>query len=174
MATEQFFTLVALLLTAANASLTYFNFRHNRKKDFQDKLYQLKLEAYKELNDACYLITRSLDINSSPFVEIYEFEDKKEWIKYCEQNMGNEISKGFDIQKLTYKYSLILPSNIIDKYYDFTNQCIAFVTMSYHFDTSLIIHNQENLWDLYIELLNEFRKDLKIESIDSSLKKRIS
>jgi hypothetical protein len=174
MTTEQTFTLVTIVLTTANAVMTFLNLRYSRKKDFQDKLYQLKLDAYKELNDACYETTQRLDINSSPFVEIYDTKDKDEWLKYCETNMGEQISKSFDLQKLTYKYSLILPADIVDKYHEFTNKCISFVTISYHFDTGLIIENQDRLWDLYIDILNSFRKDLEIDTIDGGLRQRIN
>lgn len=45
--------------------------------------------------------------------------------------------------------------------------------MSYHFDTGYIIENQQKLHDIYWELLNMYRKDLNIESIDIDLKKRL-
>lgn len=168
------FTIISIGLTAINAGLTYWNLRHNRKKDFQDKLYQLKLTAYTELSAACYEATKQLDINSSPFVEIYDFDDKDKWSKYCEKNMGEQFAKSFDMQKLTYRHTLYLPSNIVDKYHEFTNYCISFVTTSYHFDTGLIISNQDRLWGMYIDLLKEFRKDLNIDMIDGDLRSRIT
>lgn len=174
MTIEQTFTLTTIILTTVNVGLTYFNLKYNRKKDFQDKLYQLKLDAYRELNESCYEATQRLDINSTPFVQIYDFKDKSEWTEYCKQNMGEQFIQSFDLQKLTFKNSLILPSDIVDKYHEFTNFCISFVTSSYHFDQGLIINNQDRLWDLYTDLLNSFRKDLQIETIDGSLSKRIS
>jgi hypothetical protein len=174
MTIEQTFTLATITLTALNVGLTFFNLKYSRKKDFQDKLYQLKLDAYKELNESCYEATQRLDINSTPFVQIYDFKDKNEWTEYCKQNMGEQHHLSFNLQKLTYKNSLILPSDIVDKYHEFTNFCIAFVTSTYHFDTGTIINNQDRLWELYTDLLNSFRKDLKIETIDGGLRQRIS
>lgn len=84
MKTEHYFALFGIILTLVNVVMTYFNLQHNRKKDFQDKLFQLKLDAYTELNEACYKSVIRLDINSTPFVQIYDFEKKDEWIKYCE------------------------------------------------------------------------------------------
>lgn len=174
MTTEQIFTTITVGLTSVNVLLTYFNLRHSRKKEFQDKLFQFKIDAYKTLNDACYFAIKRLDVNSTPYVEIYNYTDEKEWVKYCEANMGTEIIEVFKLQDLVYGQAMYLPTDVVDKFYDFTNDCISFVTHAYHFDTGLIISNQDRLWDKYIELLNLIRKDLNIELIDTGLKHRIS
>lgn len=174
MTTPEKIALFSIVLTGINVFLTYSNYKHNRKKDFQDKLYQLKLAAYTELGEACYEAIMRLDINSTPFVQIYDFEEKEKWIKYCEQNMSEQFSKSIEMQKLTYKHTLYLPNKIIDKYHDFTKYCISFVTTSYHFDTDLIISNQDRLWDLYLDILDGFRSDLNIEIIDVDLRTRIT
>ncbi len=174
MTTDQIFITITVVLTSINVLLTYFNLRHSRKKEFQDKLFQFKIDAYKLLNEACYSAVKRLDINSKPYVEIYKFTDKKEWVKYCEANMGAEIIDGFKLQDLVYGQAMYLPADVVDKFYCFTNNCISFVTQAYHFDTGLIISNQDRLWEEYIELLNLIRKDLNIELIDTGLRHRIS
>lgn len=174
MSTEQIFTSITILLTSVNVALIYFSLRQSRRKDFEDKLFQIKLEAYQDLNKFCHENIKRLSINSTPFVEIYDYKDEKEWGEYCVKNMDEQFIKGFELQDLTFKYSLLLPSKIVDKFYDFSNMCIHFVTMSYHFDTGLIINNQDRLWDLYIDLINEFRKDLDIDIIDGGLRQRIT
>lgn len=174
MTSGQIFAFVTILLTLANVLITFFNMRYGRKKDFQDKLFNLKLDAYREINEAAYQATRRLQINSEPFNRIYDFKNKDEWAKFCEVNLNEQFKESFELQLLTYKHSLILPSIVVDKYHDFTGLCVAFVTMTHHFDTGLIVENQDRLWEMYIDLLNEFRKDLRIEIIDSSLQKRVS
>lgn len=174
MTLEQSLPVISAVITTANVVMTYFNFQHGRKKDFQDKLFQLKLDACKELNDACYEATVRLDINSSPFVQIYDTPTKQEWLTYCQENMGEEIIKGFDMQRLAYKNAFILPAEIVDNYLAFTYQCIAYVKNSYHFDQELIVENQDQLWELYLKLVNSFRKDLDINTIDWGLRKRIT
>lgn len=174
MITEQLFTTITVGLTSANVLLTYFNLRHDRKKDFQDKLFQFKIDAYNTLNDACYVAVKRLDINSTPYVEIYNYSDKEKWVKYCEANMGTEIIEGFKLQDIIFEQAIYLPPDVVKKFFEFSNDCISFVTHVYHFDTSLIITNQDQLWGKYIELLNLIRKDLKIELIDTSLNWRIS
>src|SRR5664279_5851377 len=107
MTTEQIFTTITVGLTSVNVLLTYFNFRRSRKKEFQDKLFQFKVDAYKTLNDACYGAVKRLDINSSPYVAIYDYSDEAEWVKYCEANMGTEIIHGFKLQDLVYGQAML-------------------------------------------------------------------
>lgn len=174
MTTEQILTIITVGLTSINILITYFNLRYNRKKDFQDKLFQYKLDAYKTLNSTCYNAVKRLDINSTPFVKIYDYKEEKEWLEYCEANMGDEIIENFKLQDQVYAEAMYLPTEVVDKFYDFTNDCISFVTQAYHFDTALIIANQDKLWNKYIELLNLVRRDLNIELIDIGLKNRIT
>jgi hypothetical protein len=173
MTTEQKFTIITILLTAINAFMTYINFRHNRKKEFQEKLFELKLEAFNEINQVCLNAIRRLDINSSPFNEIYEYKNLEAWEEYCEKNIGEQFIKSLDMKDLTYKYGIIIPPCILDKYHEFANLCVAYVTTSTHFETKLIVNLQEKLHNHYIDILNEFRTDLKIETIDDSLKNRL-
>ncbi len=174
MSTEQTFTAITIILTTVNVLITYFNLRHNKKKDFQDKLYQMKLQSYKELNASCYKSIKRLDINSSPFVQIYDYEKKEDWEQYCQQHMGEQFHESFELESLIYEHAMLLPTEIAVKYREFANHCISFVTMTYHFDTGLIIDKQNRLWDMYIDLLEEFRSDLNIEKIDESLRQRIT
>jgi len=173
MTTEQIFTTITIGLTAANVLLLYSNLRNSQRKDFQDKLFQFKIDAYKTLNDACYATVKRLDINSSPYVEIYNYADKEQWVTYCEAYMGSEIIDGFKLQDLVYGQAMYLPVEVVDEFYTFTNDCISFVTQVYHFDAGLIIDNQDLLWDKYINILNLIREDLNIKLIDTGLKRRI-
>jgi hypothetical protein len=134
----------------------------------------MKVDAYKSLNDACYASIMRLDINSTPYVEIYNYADENEWLKYCEANMGAEIIEGFRLRDLVYRQVIYLPTEIVDKFYDFSNDCLSFVTQAYHFDASIIIANQDRLWEKYIDLMNSIRKDMNIEIIDTGLRRRIS
>lgn len=174
MTTEQIFTSVIIILTTINAGITFFNLKFSRRKDFQDKLFQIKLDAFNEMNMACYEATKFLSTNCSPFAEIYKIEEKKDWEIYFQETISVEYHKYFDLQNLTYKYSLVLPPKVVDQYHEFTNRCLSYITMSFHFDAGLLIDSQDKLWENYINLLNEFRGDLKIEKIDGGLRNRLS
>ncbi len=174
MTPEQTFTMTALVLTLVNVLLTYSNFRHNRKKDFQDRLFSLKIEAYNVLNEACYFRLKDLDINSTPFVQIYDYKDDKTWQKYCEKSMGPEIVAGFKLRNLIYAQAIYLPSDVLNRFLEFADDCISFVSQAYNFDTEHIINRQDALERAYVTLVNEIRMDLKIEVIDSGLQRRLS
>ena len=174
MKAQTIFTLSTILLTSINVALTYFNIRHSRNKEFQDKLFQLKFDAYNEMNQVCYAAIKRLDINSSPFCEIYNFKEKKEWEKYFTERINEQLHFGFEMRDLIFKYTLIIPASIISKYEIFTNHCINYIVVCTHFDTEKIMDKEEKISNLYYDLLNEFRTDLKIDIIDGGLRQRIT
>ena len=168
-------TLGNAVLTAVTLTISYFNYHYSRKKDFQDKLFQIKLDAYKELNAKCYDAFRTLNILSSPFSEIYNFEEneKEKWDEFFQKEISKLYHVGFKLQETIYGYAHLLPNSVIEQYYEFSNFCLGFVTMSAHFDAGLIINNTDRLWGYYTDLLNTIREDLKIETIDKGLLKRV-
>lgn len=174
MSTAETFTLCNIVLTSVTLTFTYFNYHHSRKKDFQDKLFQIKLDAYKELNARCYDAYLTLNINSAPFNEIYNIETKEEWDKYFDKEFMGLYKVGFELQEVIYSYAYLLPNDIIEKYYEYSNFCLGFVTMSAHFNTGLIVDNTGRLWEYYTDLVNSIRHDLKIEIIDKGLLKRVT
>lgn len=170
----EIFTLINTLLTTLTLTISYFNYHHSRKKDFQDKLFQIKLDAYKDLNAKCYDAYLTLNINSTPFNKIYDFENKADWDVFFDKEFKGLYKVGFQLQESIYGYGYLLPNDVIEKYFDFSNFCLGFVTMSAHFDTALIVDNSDRMWAYYIELLNLIRHDLKIEVIDKGLLKRVT
>ena len=174
MKTQTIFTLSTILLTSINVGLTYLNIRNGRRKEFEDKLFQLKLDAYNEMNQVCYEAIKRLDINSSPFCDIYNFKEKEEWEKHYTENVNEQLHYGFEMRDLIFKYTLIIPSTIISKYEIFTNHCINYVTICAHFDIEMIMDKENKISDLYYDLLNDFRIDLKIDIIDGGLRQRIT
>lgn len=131
---EMLISIANILLTTINVMTTYFNLRFNRRKD---------------LSAACYEIVVKLDVNSTPFVQIYDYQSKEEWTEYCEKNMGELIIEGFALEKVLYKHVLVVPIEIREHFNEFKSKCLSFIKNSYHFDTGLIIENQDLLWDLY-------------------------
>ena len=78
------------------------------------------------------------------------------------------------MQESIYGYAYLLPTAVIEKYDDFSNFCLGFVTMSAQFDTALIVDNTDRMWAYYTELINLIRHDLKIEVIEKGLLKRVT
>lgn len=174
MNTLEIITLCNTILTTAALTVTYFNYHHSRKKDFQDKLFQIKLDAYKELNAKCYDAYLKLNINSHPFNEVYNIISKTAWDIYFDKEITKLYHVGFNLQETIYSYSYLLPNDVIEKYYNFSSFCLSFITNSAHYDTGLMSDTTEKLWENYTQLINLIRHDLNIEMIDKGLLKRIA
>jgi hypothetical protein len=173
MTTPEILTLANIILTAITLTVVYFNYRHSREKDFQDNLYKIKVKSYKKIINQCLDVWQQLDINSTPFVQIYDFKNENEWTIYYEKEVTKLIHIGFDIQKTVFRETTFLPAKVMDTIFDFSNKCIRYVVIAGHFDTGLIIEKQDELHVLFFEVINSLRTDLGIEIIDESLQKRI-
>lgn len=53
MTNPEILTVVNIILTVITIAVSYANYTHIRQKDFQDNLYKIKVEAYKNLIDQC-------------------------------------------------------------------------------------------------------------------------
>ena len=173
MTTPETLTIVNIILTIVTIAVSYANYTHIREKDFHDNLYKTKVEAYKKLIDQCVDVWKQLDINSTPFVQIYEIKDPEEWKEYYLKEVSKLFHLGFDLQKEIFKHTTFLPSKVMDKVFEFSEQCLSYVTIASHFDTGLIIERQDELHELFFEVVNTLRSDLGIEVINESLKSRI-
>lgn len=162
-----------IIILAINVGIIYWTLIHNKKKDFEDQLFKEKFDTYKDLIESAYDALKKLDINSSPFVEIYDIKTKKEWEEYFPKMAAKMFKIGFGLEDKIRKKSIYLPANIAEKFIEYSRLCVWYVTNCYHYDTGLIIDVQDKLWDLFFDLTNEIRADLKIDLIDESLKKRI-
>lgn len=174
MTTIETLTLVNIILTALTLTIAYFNYLHFRKKEFQEKLYQIKIDAYKDISRRCYDAYQELDVNSSPFVEIYDHKDKKAWEAHFLQEVTKMYKVGNSLEKHVYQYTIFIPNDLADKIYEYAGICTSYVTQFSHFDTGLNCHTHDKIWELYIDIIEAIRNDLKIEIIDRSLLKRIT
>lgn len=162
-----------IIILAINVGLIYWTLIHNRKKDFEDQLFKEKFDIYKSLIESAYDALKKLDINSSPFVEIYDIKTKKEWEEYIQKEAGKMFKIGFGLEDKIRKKSIYLPATVVEKFIEYARLCVWYVTNTYHYDTGSIIDVQDKLWGLFFDLTNEIRADLKIDLIDESLKNRI-
>lgn len=162
-----------LIVLVLNAGIVYWTLIHNRKKDFEDQLFKEKFDTYKMLIEDAYDAIVKLDVNASPFVEIYDIKTKEEWETYFQKHAGRMFEIGFGLEEKIRKKSIYLPVNVVDKFVEYSNLCVWYVTNCFHYDTGLIIDVQDKLLDLFFDLTNEIRSDLKIDLIDESLKNRM-
>lgn len=166
--------IINIVLTTATLTVAWLVYRHSRKKDFQDSLFKIKLDAYKEINDLCYTAYRQLDPNNSPFAEIYDFRNKSEWQTFYMTNVTKMYSVGRQLEKSVYKHCIFLPQDITDKLHEYAGICTFYVTQFAHFDTGLNCETHDRIWELYVDLFSAMRDDLKVERIDRDLLDRIT
>ena len=138
-----------------------------------DAVQKTRAKRVARSGGAFYETWRQLDINSTPFVQIYDFNNKEDWQKYYEKEVGKLVHLGFDIRKTIFKETTFLPSKVMDTVFEFSNKCISYVVVASHFDTGLIIERQDELHKLFFDVVDAFRNDLGIEVINESLKIRI-
>lgn len=162
-----------IIILTINVGLIYWTLIHNRKKDFEDQLFKEKFDIYKSLTESAYDALKKLDVNSSPFVEIYDIKTKKEWEEYFQKEAAKMYKIGFGLEDKIRKKSIYLPATVVEKFIEYARLCIFYVTNCYHYDTGRIIDVQDKLWGLFFDLTNEIRADLNIDLIDESLKNRI-
>lgn len=173
MTTEETLTTINIFLTSITLVVGYLTYRFSKKKDFEDQLFQIKIEAYKEINEACFKAFQKLDVNSTPFVEMYDFKTENEWRKYYEKEVTPLFYIGFDIEKLVFKHTLFLPPGIVDKFDEYGQYCLSYITQFGHFDSKLNCESSDRLWEMYTELLGLLREDLKVLELDKGLVSRI-
>lgn len=174
MTTEINLTIVNIILTSATLTVAWLVYRHSRKKDFQDNLFKIKIEAYKEINDLCYKAYRQLDPTNTPFTQIYDFKEKTEWLVYYTSEVTKMYRVGRQLEKSVYKHCIFLPQNITDKLHEYAGICTSYVTQFAHFDTGLNCETHDRIWELYVDLFSVMRDDLKVERIDRDLLDRIT
>lgn len=173
MTTEETLTTINIFLTSITLGVGYLTYRFSKKKDFEDKLFQIKIDAFKEINDACFSAYQKLDVNSTPFVEMYDFKSEKEWRKYHKKKITPLFKIGIDIEKLVFKHTLFLPPKIVDKIDNYGQYCLSYITQYGHFDSGLNCESYDRLWEMYTELLGLLREDLKVLELEKGLVSRI-
>lgn len=165
---------INIVILTFNGIVIYFTFYRDKNKDFEKLLFDKKLLAYEEINSECSKLFDKIDLDSSPFTEIYETKSKEDWEKYYEKNIAKLAGIGvFYFEEVQAKYGLIISNKILSLLDKYTFIITRFVVESYYFNTGILIDKHERAYDLLDKLRQEMRKDLKIEEINSSLRNRL-
>lgn len=175
--TTSYFDIINLSLIAVNSFVLYKTYYADRKKDFENRLYELKLTAYTDLNKVCSDIQLQMDVNSSPFVEIYDFklDQRDEWEKYCQSNILKMVNIGQQcLDDAERNYGLYISNEVLSKLREFCLLATRFVVESHHFDTSILIDKQDRIAQALYDLRDEMRRDMNFDVLDRSLQKRIN
>ncbi|UZO80389.1 hypothetical protein NBT05_15710 [Aquimarina sp. ERC-38] len=137
MNSEQVLTSINILLTSATFLVGYLTYRFYKKKDYEDKIFNMKFETYSKLNELCFNAFNKLNPNNSPLVEIYDYKDKDKWTKYYEKEVMKMDEIALEIERVIMKSSFYLPSETLNAALEFSQYCIKYITQYAHFDTEL-------------------------------------
>lgn len=169
-----FLEYINIAIIVFNGIVIYLTFYREKNKEFEKHLFDKKLIAYEEINKECSKIYEKIDLESSPFTEIYDIKTKEEWHKHFEKNIGKMVGIGLlYLEKVQAEYGLIISNDVLGKLNDFITIVTRFIVESHHYDTEILIDKQERAYTLLDELRQEMRKDLNLKEIDKSLRDRL-
>lgn len=163
-----------IVVLIINAVFIYKGFFSERKRKFEDILFERKLQLYQEINERIYNIVSVLNYSSEPFNSIHRIKKKDDWIKHHDEQILPLLQYGFGLSLEIHKdYGILLPENILSILDDFSFFATRMVVESVHFDGEIILDKQNRMIDKRFELLDAMRRDLGVDEIDESLRKRI-
>ncbi|MCH7410192.1 hypothetical protein MM239_12360 [Belliella sp. DSM 111904] len=162
-------TVIGLLAFLIGVLLVYW--REN-KKTFQEKIFEYKFEAYREILEA--IGTYYQDVYN--FLERFQNFDgsEKEWELIFLKESGTYTSKAMRLELLFYKYLSTLPQKQLELFREITLLAQGHITNHFHCRSSFPHDSYDRLWDLFIDFSEEARKDLGYDILNSSLNKRLS
>ncbi|MEQ8907609.1 MAG: hypothetical protein RIC95_00320 [Vicingaceae bacterium] len=166
-----YITVSTLLL---NSFFIYKAFYSDRRKQFENSLYDKKLIQYQELLDKIYKTAEKLDVNNEPFSNMSDFENIDDWKEFHEKEIIPLLPDVFGfLMDIPKDYGLLLPEEILDKLESFSTYATRIVIEAGHFNQRLIFDKYLIIEDLKFEILNLMREDLGIDGINDSLQSRL-
>jgi hypothetical protein len=167
--------LVTAIYTIINFALTFWinrsNYKHLRHKDFQELLYNSKIDIYKNLISLCQQAYISLDIGVKPLNKINTIS-KEDWNTYYLKIIKLSATP-YEIKVIINKEILLLPSTITNLTLDYTIYCETYITMAYHRDDQDLTDRHEILFQKLNRLIEAYRTDLGVDFIDKRLATRL-
>lgn len=169
MKTTELISISALAISFLTFWLTYI--RENRKK-FQENLYDLKLDAYKNIiKEVWNFIEEAYNLNE----EMQVFEgDKREWLAKFEKESSKYLDQAYELTVHSTENVLIFPENSIDKLNEIIRLSTSHVITAYHFDFEMMQESYNNLIESFNDFVNLARKELGTNKLNKSLNKRLA
>ncbi|GAB2993834.1 hypothetical protein GCM10027284_08760 [Cyclobacterium sediminis] len=163
-----------ILALVVNSIFIYKAFISERKRKFEDTLFEKKLSTYQSIIDRVYDISKKLDYSSYPFDAIHKIKTEEEWQEFHGKNIGPLLHLGMNLHlSLQKDYGLLLPEKILNILNDFSLYATRMVIEAYYFDGSLILEKEKLMHNKLFELLDAMRMDLGVDQIDKSLQRRL-
>jgi hypothetical protein len=170
------FTLIKDIIAVVLPTLTLilgvgFVYWRENKKLFQEKIFEFKLNAYKEILEETGLFYDEI----FAFLELLQDYEKSEdeWNIDAQEHFKNYYKKAFGLKRLYYKNIALLPEEPLAELNQLISRCISHVTMHSHIKTDLPHDSYENLYEKIMDFAELARKDLSINLLNSSLNNRL-
>lgn len=170
---NNFIPIVTLIGIFATFVMSLINYWHNKRKDLEEKLYDVKVEAYRQLSNTAFILIEKLRIQGYPFSEIkkpYHANEMEEYFNKEYHTMENTISES---KKIGQHYMVFLPNGALNNYFHFISSCEIYVIKGQDFNYDLLYDLKSRCLMDYYKMIDFFRNDLGIDKLDESLKKRL-
>lgn len=138
--------------------VSLLTFRRLRKLENENHLYKLKIDLYNKITYRLYQLYQFYDKASHRHTELKDEDEKEKLAEHVD-------NKGYALEDFIDENTLLLPENIIESLEEFILKPI------YHEDPG-ITTLEGGLKKIYLEInsiVNLFRKDLNIESVNRRL-----
>ncbi|NID13749.1 hypothetical protein [Fibrivirga algicola] len=162
-------TTVACLSFLVSGLLVYW--REN-KKLFQEKIFEQKLGAYKEVLEELGMYYE--DVFS--FLNFFQYYDKSEeqWLIDSKPYFDEYFPKAFALKRLYYKNLILLPEPQLTHLNETLGRCIRHITVHHHIHTTIPFDSHDELYDLIATFAEKAREDLSISVLNAALNKRLA
>ena len=159
-----------LILTGWNYLTTY---NLSRKKDFQEKLYNLKLEAYRAIIESCSLCYKKIEHFIFIIDDFEDTDELNEWVFAHEKKISGIYKCANELEDVIYKELIVIPGRSRDAAFHIADRVNHFGTnvFGHHYNEAHIV--ADDIFLLYHDLIELFSDDLGVPEIDSQLQLRI-
>lgn len=172
MHTQEILTIISLIIASIAIGLSYFTFQKQRSVNNEDLIFQQKVKIYQQyISRISRILKRYDDVEA-------KWQDHKAGITLLSveqlEDMEEDLDKeGYLFTHSQFKDHLLLSSEISKKMEGFHN-LLLLTPVDLEGDFPAFKNHLNRLYTEADNLLEAFRKDLKIEKLNYSLFKRIS
>ncbi|MEZ0485403.1 hypothetical protein [Fibrella aquatica] len=161
--------ILAVLSFLLSGILVYW--REN-KKQFQEKIFEQKLGAYKEIIEELGMYYE--DVFS--FLNYFQFYEQsaEQWLIDSKPYFAEYFPKAFALKRLYYKNLILLPEPLLTHLDEVLGRCIRHITVHHHIHTTIPLDSHDELYDLIAAFAEKAREDLSISVLNGTLNKRLA
>jgi hypothetical protein len=170
MTLTDFFTLA---FSFAAGIFSLYNYLDNRRKDFEDQLFKIKLELYNTINDHSYEVISAFDVSADPFETLFNINDPEQKERWYIKQIAPLMDYCFRLESTVHKSSIYIPSNVLEELFILISLAKQLIAKSGTLSSKDVIDLADRLIRQWTIVQVKIRADLKIEKLDQGLNSRI-